>query len=154
MTIEDFKKEIKNWKFTRYKAINLMIGMAALLVYEFIGRPWYRPYIYSNKINDFHFADTLGNSLGTITTIFILIFLLSNEKVKGNYLIRLGTISVTLFEMGHPLLGKPIDFWDIAATIITGYICYVVFNYIFKNCNGTIEATQNKKHQIGKSFNN
>ena len=68
MTINDFKLELKNWKFTKYKAINFAIGISALLIYEFIGRPIYRPYIYANKINDFHIADTLDNPLGTITT--------------------------------------------------------------------------------------
>ena len=140
MTIEGFKKEIQNWKFTRYKLINLSIGIAALLIYEFISRPWYRPYIYSNNINDFHIADTLGNSLGTITTIFILIFLLSNEKVKGNYLVVLGTVSVTVFEIAHPLLGKSIDFWDILATLLTGGISFIILNSIFKDRKEKIET--------------
>ena len=140
MTIEGFKKEIQNWKFTRYKLINLSIGIAALLIYEFIGWPWYRPYIYSNNINDFHIADTLGNSLGTITTIFTLIFLLSNEKVKGNYLVLLGTVSVTVFEIAHPLIGKPIDFWDILATLLTGGISFIIFNSIFKDRKEKIET--------------
>ena len=140
MTIEGFKKEIQNWKFTRYKLINLSIGIAALLIYEFIGRPWYRPYIYSNNINDFHIADTLGNSLDTITTIFILIFLLSNEKVKGNYLVVLGTVSVTVFEIAHPLLGKSIDFWDILATLLTGGISFIILNSIFKDRKEKIET--------------
>ena len=140
MTIEGFKKEIQNWKFTRYKLINLSIGIAALLIYEFIGRRWYRPYIYSNNINDFHIADTLGNSLGTITTIFILIFILSNEKVKGNYLVVLGTVSVTVFEIAHPLLGKSIDFWDILATLLTGGISFIILNSIFKDRKEKIET--------------
>lgn len=130
MTINDIKAELKNWKLTKYKAVNFAIGISALLIYEFVGRPIYRPYIYTNKINDFHIADTLGNTLGTLTTIFVLIAIFSNETVKGNYMIKLGTISVILFELAHPLLGKPVDVWDIIATILSGLLSFVIFNII------------------------
>lgn len=133
MTLSDFKAELRNWKLTRYKAINFAIGLAALLIYEFIARPIYRPYIYANKINDFHIADTLGNSLGAMATIFFLIALLSNDTAKGNYLLKLGTFSVVVFELAHPLLGKPIDGWDILATILTGLFSYLLYNGIFKD---------------------
>lgn len=133
MTFEDFKAELKNWRLTKYKAINFAIGLSALLIYEFVGRPIYRPYIYANKINDFHIADTLGNTLGTLPTLFFLIAILSNDTVKGNYLLKLGTFSIVLFELAHPLLGKPIDIWDIAATILTGILSYLVYNGMFKD---------------------
>lgn len=133
MTISDLKSELKSWKLTRYKAINFAIGISGLLVYEFIGRPIYRPYIYSNNINDFHIADTLGNTFGTLPTIFFLIAIFSNDTTKGNYLIKLGTFSVVVFELAHPLLGKPIDIWDIVATLITGLICYFIYNSIFRD---------------------
>lgn len=133
MTLNDFVAELKNWKLTKYKAINFAIGISALLVYEFVGRPIYRPYIYNNKINDFHIADTLGNTFGTLPTIFFLIAILSNDTTKGNYLIKLGTFSVVVFELAHPLLGKPIDIWDIIATIATGFISYLIYNRLFNN---------------------
>jgi len=133
MTLNDFKTELKNWKFTKYKAINFAIGISALLIYEFIGRPIYRPYIYENKINDFHIADTLGNTFGTLPTIFFLIAILSNDRTKGNYLIKLGTFSVVAFELAHPLLGKPIDIWDIIATILMGLVSYIIYNSLFKD---------------------
>jgi hypothetical protein len=133
MTLNDFLSEFKNWKFTKYKAINFAIGLSALLLYEFVGRPIYRPYIYTNKINDFHIADTLGNTFGTLPTIFFLIAILSNDITKGNYLIKLGTISVVVFELAHPLLGKPIDIWDIIASIFTGLASYLIYHSIFKD---------------------
>ena len=133
MTINDFRKELKNWKLTKYRLINFAISLSTLLIYEFIGRPFYRPYIYANKIHDFHIADTLGNSLGTMATIFFFIAILSNDTVKGNYLIKLVTVSVILFEIAHPLLGKPIDIWDIIATLITGAVSYLLYNLIFNS---------------------
>ncbi len=141
MTLNDFKEELKNWKFTKYKLINFAIGISALLIYEFIGRPIYRPYIYNNKINDFHIADTLGNTFGTLPTIFFLIAILSNETTKGNYLIKLGTFSVVLFELAHPLLGKTIDIWDIIATILAGLVSYLIYNGIFKDKSNEQKTT-------------
>lgn len=133
MNIKDFATELKNWKLTRYKAINFAIGLLGLLIYEFIGRLIYRPYIYNNQINDFHIADTLGNTFGTLPTLFFLIAILSNDTKKGNFLIKLGTTSIVLFELAHPLLGKAIDLWDILATILTGFISFLIYNRIFKN---------------------
>ena len=132
MELNDFKTELKNWKWSRYKAINFAIGASALLIYEFIGRPYYRPYIYDNKIYDFHIADTLGNTFGTLPTLFFLVAILSKDTIKGNYLIKLGTFSVVVFELASPLLGKPIDIWDIVATITTGLFSYLIYNLIFK----------------------
>jgi len=131
MTIKDLKKEIVAWRFTKYKIINLTIGICALLIYEFVGRPYYRPYIYSHKIYDFHIADTLGNSLGTIATIFILVSLLTRGATNGIFLIKIITFSVALYEIGHPLLGKPIDIWDIIATILAGVLSFLIFHSLF-----------------------
>ncbi len=133
MTTDDFISELRKWNLTKYKIINFAIGISALIIYEFVGRPIYRPYIYHNKIDDFHIADTLGNTFGTLSTIFFLIAILSNEPTKGNYFIKLGTFSVVIFELAHPLLGKPIDIWDIIATIMTGLISYIIYNSIFKS---------------------
>jgi hypothetical protein len=132
MNLSEFYSELKNWKLTGYKAINFAIGVSGLLIYEFLARPIYRPYIYENKINDFHIADTIGNTFGTLPTLFFLTAILSNDTVKGNFLIKLGTFSVIVFELAHPLLGKPIDIWDIIATAITGIISYLLYNSIFR----------------------
>jgi len=73
-----------------------------------------------------------GNTFGTLTTIFFLIAILSNDTVKGNYLIKLGTLSVVVYELAQPLLGKPIDTWDIVATIMSGIFSYLLYNLIFQ----------------------
>lgn len=132
MNRNDFK-EIRGWRISIYRLINFAIGITALLIYEFIGRPYYRPYIYSNHINDFHIADTLGNSLGTIALVFILASLFSEEKTKGKSMIVLGTVIALLMEILHPLLGKPIDLWDMLASLITGILCFALFVFIFKD---------------------
>jgi hypothetical protein len=129
--LTDFKQEIISWRFSKQRVINLAIGLSALLVYEFAARPYYRPYIYSQNIYDFHIADTLGNSLGTIAAVFIFLFILGGEKSRDNFLIKTIIISVAVYEMAQPLLGKPIDAWDIVATIFSGGFCLLMYGLIY-----------------------
>ena len=133
MTLNDIKDDLSNWKLTRERIINLSIGVSAILIYEFIARPIYRPYIYRNNINDYHIADTLGNTLGTIATIFVLIGLIGSGRNQHMFLIKTITICVALYEVAHLLLGKPIDPWDIVATIITGGLCIFLYKSIHPN---------------------
>jgi hypothetical protein len=130
MTINDLKTTMLNWRLTKERVINLSIGLAAILIYEFWARPFYRPYIYRNKINDFHLADTIGNSLGTVATIFVLIGIIGQGRAQHLFLIKTITISVALYEIAHPLLGKPIDPWDIFATVVTGALCFFMYKMI------------------------
>jgi hypothetical protein len=130
MTIEDLKEGIAKWKLTKERIINLTIGVTAILMYEFIARPVYRPYIYRNNIDDFHLADTIGNSLGTVAAVFVIIGFIGQGRTQHIFLIKLITISVTLYEIAHPLLGKPIDPWDIVATILTGGLCLIFYKLI------------------------
>ena len=131
MTINDLREGITNWKLTRERVTNLSIGFAAVLIYEFIARPIYRPYIYRNQINDFHLADTIGNTLGVIATIFVSIGFIGQGRIQHEFLIRTIVISVALYEVGQPLLGKPIDPWDIVATVITGGLCFMLYKSIY-----------------------
>lgn len=130
MTLEDLKTGFRTWKLTRERVINLSIGFGAVLIYEFVARPYYRPYIYKNKINDFHLADTIGNSLGTIATVYVLIGFIGTGRTQHLYLIKIISFSVAMYEIAHPLLGKPIDVWDIVATILTGGFCYWLYKKI------------------------
>jgi hypothetical protein len=135
MTIQELTEELHHWKLSKERAIHFSIGIAALLIYEFIARPYYRPYIYQHQINDFHIADTIGNTFGTIATIFILISLLGRTRAQHIFLIKTITISITLYEVAHPLLGKSIDPWDILATVVSGGFCYLLYGWIHPQSN-------------------
>jgi hypothetical protein len=130
MTLHDLRAGIHNWKLTRERIINLAIGFSAVVIYEFLARPIYRPFIYKNNINDFHLADTIGNSLGTLATVFVLIGLIGQGRAQNLFLIKTITISVILYELAHPLLGKTIDPWDILATLLTGGLCLILYKWI------------------------
>lgn len=133
MTINELKIEISKWKITRKRLIDFTIGMCSLLVHEFIAKPYYRSFIYSNNINDFHVADTLGNSLGTIAEVFIVVGLLGRDKTRDHFLIKVTTISIIIYELVQPLLGKPIDPWDIVATVLTGGLCVLLYRIIHQS---------------------
>jgi hypothetical protein len=130
MTLHDLRDGIHNWKLTRERIINLAIGFFAVVIYEFLARPIYRPFIYKNNINDFHLADTIGNSLGTLATVFVLIGLIGQGRAQNLFLIKTITISVILYELAHPLLGKTIDPWDVLATLLTGGLCLMLYKWI------------------------
>lgn len=116
------KSEIDGWTLSKRRLINIVVGVSALLLTE-AARTYYRPLIYAHHINDFHIADTLGNSLGTVTTVFIFVALLGRDNARDYFLICTVTISVLVFEVMHPLLGKPIDPFDMVATILAGAFC-------------------------------
>lgn len=126
------KNEVVNWFMSKRRIINLLIGLSAVVFYE-VARAYYRPFIYLNGINDFHIADTLGNSLGTIATIFVFVSILGIDRAKDIFLIRTVTIAVIVYEMAHPLLGKSVDPLDIIATIGAGVFSELLYRIIHRS---------------------
>lgn len=127
--MEKLNKELANWVYSKRRVINMVIGITAVLLCE-AARAYYRPFIYLNEINDFHIADTLGNSLGTVGAVFVFLSLLGRSNVQEHFLLRTVVISVLVYEFAHPLLGKPIDPWDLMATVITGFFCEGLYRVI------------------------
>ena len=84
-----------------------------------------------HEIKDFHIADTLGNSLGTFAGVFIILGILNPGGKEDYFLINTITISFVFYELAHPLLGKPIDPWDIIATVIAGGSCLLLYWLLF-----------------------
>lgn len=130
MTLQEVGTALRQWKFTKDRVIFFAIGLSAVLIYDFIARPIYRPYIYRNGINDFHLADTIGNTLGTVATIFVFLGVFGQTRSQHLFLIKTITGSVVVYEMAHPLLGKPIDPWDVLATVVTGALCLGLYSII------------------------
>lgn len=128
--MQTIKTEIMAWFSSKRRMIYLYIGLSAVAIYE-IMRATYRPYIYSNGINDFHIADTLGNSLGTIATVFVFLSVLGRAIKDNLFLLRTVAISVFIYELAHPLLGKPIDIWDMIATVLAGIFCQIIYKILF-----------------------
>ena len=121
----------KKNKLTPLKKITLSIAIIAFSITEF-GRSFYRPYIYENSINDHLIADTLGNSFGTITAIFMILTLSGNETKKDWTIVAIIIFGLLIYELFN-LTGKTaIDVNDMIATIIFGAISVVIYFFILK----------------------
>ena len=114
------------WRHSWLRRSTLGVGLSAVLLYE-VARALYRPFIRSHAIDDFHVADTLGNSLGTVATVFVFVSLIGRNFQAGIFVLRTVTISVLVYEFAHPLLGKSIDPWDLLATLLAGAFCEVLY---------------------------
>ena len=55
---------------------------------------------------------------------------LNAKLMQHLFLIRTLIISVALYEIAQPLLGKPIDPWDIVETVMTGGLCLILYKFI------------------------
>lgn len=129
--MQALKIEFVDWLASRRRIINLLIGISAVLAYEIL-RAYYRPWVYAQGLNDFHVADTLGNSLGTVAQVFVFISVLGRTIQHDYVLIRIVTVAVVVYELAHPLLGKPIDPWDIVATVLAGIFCEALHRLIHR----------------------
>ena len=137
MNVNQLIQELKDWRFTRYRLVHFSIALAACVLYETAGLQWYRPYIHKHGIYDFHIADTLGNSLGTIALVFALIGVFTRIPSQRLPLIMIGTLGNIVYELAHPLLGKPVDMWDVVATLVAGCLCYVVCMFTAEEIGAT-----------------
>jgi hypothetical protein len=53
-------------------------------------------------------------------------------ELKGNFFIQPGKLRVVVFELAHPLPGKPIAIEDIMATLLAGVCSHFLYDRIFK----------------------
>ena len=134
------RSEINDWLLSKRRMINMAIGLSAVLLCE-VARAYYRPFIYSNELNDFHIADTLGNSFGTVAAVFVFASLLGHTHTQDYFLIRTVVISMLVFEVASPLLGKSIDPWDLVATVIAGFFCEGFYRLIHKQPQSLISKS-------------
>jgi hypothetical protein len=92
-------------------------------------RSFYRPYIYENKINDYFFADTVGNSFGTITAIFMILTLAGSGTSKDWKIVGI----IILGLVGYEFLNLTnFDINDLMATLIFGTISMLVYKQILR----------------------
>lgn len=102
-----------------------------------LGRNVYRPYVNTNNINDFGFADSIGNSGGILVQIFLGLAIFNSSYRKGFNLILFFVIGYIVYEILQPILPKGVFDWkDIYGTIVgslIGTIIYITVNNMIKN---------------------
>ncbi len=84
----------------------------------------YRPYIYSNSINDFHIADSIPSFLGVL--IMSNIIYLNDKNLEYDFLLYLcPTIGLIIYEfLQYYLHVGTFDINDIIFTLIGGIIVF------------------------------
>ncbi len=86
-----------------------------------IGRKVYRPYIYHNGIEDWGIADSIGNSLGTLTQIFLYLGLAHATQAQSYRIIGFVTLGYIAYEIVQPILPRgTFDWADVLATVAAG----------------------------------
>ena len=124
------------------KKNTLFIGMIAFFITE-LGRSFYRPYIYSNKINDFFIADTIGNSFGTMTAIFMILTLSGKGTNKDWRIIIIIVTGLLLYELLNLIGKKATDIHDLFATVIFGVISAILYFILLRNYGEKYIPTDN-----------
>lgn len=125
----------KKNNLTALKRITLLIGVTAYSITE-LGRSFYRPYIYANNIDDYFIADTIGNSFGTITAIFMVLTLLGKGTNKDWNIVFLIIAGLIFYEFLN-LTGKTaIDINDIISTVVFGIISILIYFFLLKKYGG------------------
>jgi hypothetical protein len=123
---------------SRIFKLGLMRGVyfiifAAFFILTEIGREIYRPYVYQNGINDFGFADVIGNLLGTIAVIFFCLGVSHATRGQSIRVIAFVTSGVTIYELLQPILPKgTLDWKDVIRTPIAGLFSLVMVLAIWR----------------------
>ena len=114
----------------RFRVIYFGIAVLFFFITE-IGRNIYRPFIYSNNINDYGIADSIGNSGGIIVQIFFMLAILNSPKKKVFHVIGFIVIGYILYEILQPYLPRGVFDWkDIYGTLIGGVISLFILIFI------------------------
>ena len=110
------------------------MGIAVLFFFlTEIGRNIYRPFIYSNNIDDYGIADSIGNSGGIIVQIFFMLAILNSPRKKVFNVIGLIVIGYIIYEILQPYLPRGVFDWkDIYGTLIGGAISLFVLFFVKK----------------------
>ena len=112
--------------YTSLKRITLGIGISAFLATE-VARSFYRPYVYANDINDWVIADTIGNSLGTVTAVF-MILTMSGRGTRWDWrLVGMVIAGLVGYEMLNLFDDHAFDLNDLSATLIFGAVSASIY---------------------------
>jgi len=123
-------------KRIRISYLGLVVGLFGLFLAIF-----YRPYIYSNYYNDFHFADTLG-SLFCVPSSTLLYYGFSRKLNFRNLLLT--SLGVFILYEVPSTIQYGIDIYDYFALFISALCTYSFFKIIkYIHKKNQISLTEN-----------
>lgn len=125
----------KHNNLTSLNKRTLLIAILSYAITE-LGRSFYRPYIYENKIVDYFIADTIGNSFGTMTAIFMILTLSGKGTNKDWMIVVIIIAGLLVYELFN-LTGKTaIDINDMIATVVFGTISAITYFSLLRKYGG------------------
>ena len=109
-------------RFSRLRVVYVVAFLCAFALTE-LGRYVYRPQAYRSGLSDFGIADTMGNSLGVVTQIFLLLAVMHSNWRQGLRVIAFATCGYIAYEFAQLVLPKgTFDMKDVIATLVGGAI--------------------------------
>jgi hypothetical protein len=117
---------IKRSDYSYLKKRTLAIGLLAFFATE-MARSFYRPFVYANDINDYFIADTVGNSLGTVTAIFMVLTLSGSGTSRDWYIVALLIVGLVGYEVLSFGSYHALDVRDVEATILFGGLSALLY---------------------------
>lgn len=116
-------------------------GIGAYFLTE-TARSFYRPFIYANDIQDYFIADTIGNSLGTVTAIFMILTLAGSGTRRDWTLVGVILAGLVGYECLNLLEDHPFDGNDVIATLIFGAFSALLYAHLLHRYGRQGPATQ------------
>jgi hypothetical protein len=121
------------------------VTFAVFFILTEIGREIYRPYIYQNGINDFGFADVIGNLLGTVAVIFFCLGVNHANRVQSIRVTAFVTVGITIYELLQPVLPKGVLDWkDVVSTPIAGLFSLMLVLVIWRVVRDPLSPNKEK----------
>ncbi len=128
-------KLIREDEWSPLKRVTLGIGMSAWFVTE-LGRSFYRPYIYANDIDDWVVADTIGNSFGTVTAIFMILTMAGRGTAWDWRLVGIVIAGLVGYEATNLTGHHGFDVNDVLATLVFGALSAVAYSRMLARHGG------------------
>ncbi|MBS2096784.1 hypothetical protein [Carboxylicivirga linearis] len=123
-------KEVTKTKFITH--VGYFIAAIILFLAGIVLNYTYRKFIYSNHLNDFHIADTLGSIIG-IPTYTCYRLGIEKKQVGLSKIIIQGVVFFILYEfLGYFGFHGVFDPLDMVSAIVSGVITYLIFRYVIQ----------------------
>ena len=122
---------IRKNDYSRLKKTTFGIGISAYFLTE-MARSFYRPYVYAHDINDWFIADTIGNSLGTITAVFMILTMSGRGTSWDWRLVGMVLAGLVGYEVLNLTGASAFDVNDVLATLVFGAISILIYSRILR----------------------
>jgi len=131
---------LRRGDYSALKKRTLAIAISAYFITE-MGRSFYRPYIYANDIYDWVIADTIGNSFGTVTAIFMIVTMSGRGTHWDWQLVAMVVLGLVGYELLNLTGHHQFDTNDVIATLLFGAISALIYAVILTKFGAHQEAS-------------